>query len=135
MKSAVKLNGLILKSVLLYQVGIIRKFSQKQCKIQLPRYNLGEQEVLESALSTLSKSPKSKIFTTMVPPPKYTGFITNPSYIELLWGWNVCPLPLFFWFACPFLLHPNCQHLHRYILSSGALDTQISCSVYRGIQF
>ena len=57
--------------------GYSEKFWQRQCKIQLPRDNLGEKKVLKSALFRLSESLKSKILTTMVPPPGYTGFITN----------------------------------------------------------
>ena len=54
--------------------GYSGKFSQRQSKIQLSRDNLGEQKVLESALSN---SLKSKIFTTMVSPSEYNEFITN----------------------------------------------------------
>ena len=57
--------------------GYSGKFSQRQYKIHLPRDNLGELKVLESALFRLSKGVKSKGFTTMVPTPGYTGFITN----------------------------------------------------------
>ena len=39
--------------------------------------NLGEQKVLESAFFRFSKSLKSKVFETTVPPAGYTGFITN----------------------------------------------------------
>ena len=65
-----------------------RKFSQRQYKIQLSRDNLGEQKVLKSAFGRLSKSLKSKVLVTNVPPPGYTGFVTNLLF-ELLGGWNV----------------------------------------------
>ena len=57
--------------------GYSGKFSQRQCEIQLPRDNLGEQKVLESAFFRFSKSLKSNILATRVPPPGYFGFITN----------------------------------------------------------
>ena len=60
--------------------GYSRKFLQRQCKIQFPRDNLGEQKILEKALLRLSKSLKSKILTSMVPPTGYTGFITILSF-------------------------------------------------------
>ena len=53
------------------------RFLPRQCDIQLPKDNLGDQKVLESEFFMLSKSLKSKILTTMVPPPGCTGFITN----------------------------------------------------------
>ena len=53
--------------------GYSAKFSRRQCKIQLSSYNLGEQNVLKSAFCNLSKSLKTKMLGTMVPPPKYTG--------------------------------------------------------------
>ena len=56
--------------------GYSRKFLERQCKIQLPRENLGEQKIPEKALFRFSKSIKSKILTSMVPPLGYTGFIT-----------------------------------------------------------
>ena len=46
--------------------GYSGKLSQRQCKIQLSRDDLGDQKVLESALFRLSKSLKSIIITTMV---------------------------------------------------------------------
>ena len=52
--------------------GYSGKFSQRQYKIQLPKDDLGEQKVLESPLFRLWKNLKSKILTTMVPPPEYT---------------------------------------------------------------
>ena len=58
------------------------RFSQRQCKIQLSRDNLGEQKVLGSALFKLSKSLKSKIFTAIVPPLEYTvilGLLQPPA--------------------------------------------------------
>ena len=65
------------KHLLLMPGGYSGKFSWRQCKIQLPRDNLGEQNVLEKAFFWLSVSLKSKILATRVPPPGYTGFITN----------------------------------------------------------
>ena len=109
------------------------KFLQKQCKIQLSKGNLlGERKVLESDLFRLSKSLKSNIFTAIVPPPKYTGFITNLPFgatrsLE-------CTLPCSLFLTClPFFITPNLPTL-RYFLSSGALDAQISCCEV-GIQF
>ena len=55
----------------------LRKFSRRQCKIQLSRDILGEQKALKSAFFRLSKKLKSKNLANMVPPPGYTGFITN----------------------------------------------------------
>ena len=46
-------------------------------EIQLFRDNLGEQKVLKNAFCRHSKRLKSKSLATMVPPPGYTGFITN----------------------------------------------------------
>ena len=106
--------------------GYTGKFSQRQCKIQLLRDNLGELKVLESALFRLSKNLKSKIFTIMVLPPRYILGLLQ-AYFELLWGWNVWPLALFFWLACPFLLHSTYQHLYRYFLSSGAFRVIHGC--------
>ena len=57
--------------------GYSGKFSQRQCEIQLPGDNLGEQKVLESAFFRLSKSLKFKILATMVQRIVYTRFITN----------------------------------------------------------
>ena len=57
--------------------GYSWKFSWRKCENHLPRDNLGEQKVLESAFSRISKRLKSKILATMVTPPGYTGFITN----------------------------------------------------------
>ena len=53
------------------------RFLRRQCDIQLPKDNLGDQKVLESEFFMLIKRLKSKILTTMVPPPGCTGFITN----------------------------------------------------------
>ena len=58
--------------------GYSGKFSQRQYKIQLPKDNLGEQKVLESPLFRLWKNLKSKILTTMVPPPEYTLTLNLP---------------------------------------------------------
>ena len=60
--------------------GYLGKLSQRQCKIQLPRDNLGEQNVVDSAFFRSSKSLKSKSLATMAPPAGYTGFITNLPY-------------------------------------------------------
>ena len=57
--------------------GYSGKFSQRQQKIQLPRDNLGDRKVLESALFRLSMNLKSKFLTTMVPPLEHTGFDIN----------------------------------------------------------
>ena len=77
MKSAVKLNRLTIFEVrIVMSSGYSRKFSQRQCEIQLFRDNLGEQNVL-SAFFRLLKSLKSKILASMVPPSGYAGFITN----------------------------------------------------------
>ena len=57
--------------------GYSGKFLQRQCKIQLSRDILGKKKVLKSAFCRLSKSLKSEILATMVPPPGYTGFIAN----------------------------------------------------------
>ena len=60
--------------------GYWGKFSRKQCKIQLSKYNLGEQKVLESAFFGFQKGLKFKTFTlvtTIDLPPEYAGFITN----------------------------------------------------------
>ena len=75
-KNAVKLNRLLLKFALLCQ-GYSGKLSQRKCEIQFLRDNLGEEKVLESAFFRLAKSLKSKILATSMPPPQYTGFITN----------------------------------------------------------
>ena len=58
--------------------GYSGKFSQRQCKIQLPRDNLGQQKVLESAFFRLSKSLRSKMLATMVPP--VLGYIYQVYY-------------------------------------------------------
>ena len=65
MKSAVKLNRLLLKFEFLCQV----KFLQRQRETQLFRDNLGGQKVLESAFFRISKNLKSKILGTIVPLP------------------------------------------------------------------
>ena len=57
--------------------GYLGKFLQRQCKIHLPRDNLWEPNVLESAFFRLWKSLKSKILATMVPATGYTGFIMD----------------------------------------------------------
>ena len=55
-------------------------------EIQLFRDNLGEQKVLKNAFCRHSKRLKSKSLATMVPPPGYTGFITNFPF----WAtWNL----------------------------------------------
>ena len=53
------------------------KFSQRQCKIQLSRENLGEQNVLESAFFRVFL--KSKISATGAT-SGYAGFITNLQF-------------------------------------------------------
>ena len=64
-----------------------RKFSQRQCKIQLSRGNLREQKVLESTFSDFQRTLKSKMLSTMVPPLGYTGYITNNKPLFLsYWG-------------------------------------------------
>ena len=72
MKSAVELKWLLLKFVLSMSGGYSGKFSQRQYRIQLPKDNLGEQKFLESPVFRFSENLKSKILTTMVPPPEYT---------------------------------------------------------------
>ena len=67
----------IIEARIIVPRGYSGKFSKRQCKIQLPMDNVGEQKVLESFLVKFSKSLKSKILTTMVPFPGYTEFITN----------------------------------------------------------
>ena len=60
--------------------GYWGKFSRRQCKIQLSKYNLEVQKVLESAFFGFQKGLKYKTFTlvtTIDLPPEYTGFITN----------------------------------------------------------
>ena len=57
MKSAAELNRLLLKFLsLCYYGGYLRRFSQRQCKIQLPRDNLREQKILESAFSGFQRA-------------------------------------------------------------------------------
>ena len=76
MKSAVELNRLLLKFVLLCQVDIHNNFLEENAKFTF----LGiicESKVLEKTFFRLSKNLKSKILAAMVPPPGYTGFITN----------------------------------------------------------
>ena len=63
MKNDEELNRLLLKFVL-------------SCLRHSTSYEyLGKQKILEKAFFRLSKSLKSKILATMVPPPGYTGFI------------------------------------------------------------
>ena len=57
--------------------GYSGKFLQRKWEIQLPRDNLREQKVLRNAFFMDSKSLKSKILATRVPPPRHAGFITN----------------------------------------------------------
>ena len=79
MESAVKLNRLLLKLVLLCHSDI----QERQGKLKLSWGNLREQKVLESEFLWLSKSLQSKIstpVTTMVPLPGYIGFNTNLSF-------------------------------------------------------
>ena len=82
------------------------------------------------ALFRLSKSLKSKIFTTMVPPPSpcpqkiYTVFITNLLF-RATWRLErayIPPCSLFLTYL-PFFVTPNLFPTLRYFLSSGALDT------------
>ena len=77
MKSAVEINRLLLKFVLLCQVDIQENTCKNNTKIQFPRDNLGEQKVLESVFFRLSKDLKPKMLVTRVPPPGYTWFMTN----------------------------------------------------------
>ena len=71
--------------------GYSEMLSQRQCKIQLCMYRLGEQKVLESLFFELSKSLKSKIFHRWAPwchlREKLTSLQT--CRFELLGGWNV----------------------------------------------
>ena len=59
MKSSVELNGLLWKFVL--SGGYSRKFSQRQCKIQLSGDNLREQSVLEKDFQDF-REPKIQNF-------------------------------------------------------------------------
>ena len=75
MKSAVELlltliYSTIIKIFFVMLGGYSRKFSRRQCKIQLSGGNLREQKFLLESL-------KPKILATMVPPPGYAGYITN----------------------------------------------------------
>ena len=82
------------------------KFWQRQSKFQLPSDNLGELKVMESPLFRLSKSLKSKIFTSMVLPSEYTGFIRNFQYWATLRLERMPPFSLFL--TClPFFVTPN----------------------------
>ena len=63
------------------------KFLQRQCKIELPRDNLGKQNVLEKAFFRFLKSLQSKILAPVVPPMRLG--LLQTSCFELLGGWNV----------------------------------------------
>ena len=56
MKSALALNRVLLKFLLLMLGGYSRKFSRRQCKIQLSRDNLGEEKVLKSPFSGFQRA-------------------------------------------------------------------------------
>ena len=77
MKSAGGWNRLLLKFISLCQVDIQESSRENTTKFNFLGNNLGEQKVLESAFFRFSKSLKSKVFATTVPPAAYTGFITN----------------------------------------------------------
>ena len=60
--------------------GYSRNFLQGVDEIQLSRDKLGEQKFLESVFFRILQSLKSKTLATMVPPRRYTEFITNLSF-------------------------------------------------------
>ena len=56
--------------------GYSEKFSQRQCKIQLPSNDL-RKHLLGGCIFQTFKEPKIQNFGNWVPPPGYAGFITN----------------------------------------------------------
>ena len=75
MKIAVELNRLLLKFVLLCQLDIQESSREDNAKFNFLGISCKSKKVLKSAFFRLSKSLKSRILATMVPPPGYTGFI------------------------------------------------------------
>ena len=69
MKSAVELNRLLLKFILLCQVDIQESSREDNAKFNFLGISCESKKVLKSAFFRLSKSLKSKILATMVPPP------------------------------------------------------------------
>ena len=66
--------------------GIFRKvLAKRQFKIQLSRNNLGEHKVLQNGFFRLSRSLKSKILATIMPPPKYMGFSKTDLLFWATW--------------------------------------------------
>ena len=64
--------------------GYSEKFSQRQCKIQLPRNDLRE-HLLGGCIFQTFKEPKIQNFGNRVPPPGYIGFITSLPFWATGW--------------------------------------------------
>ena len=77
MKSAVELNRLFLKFILLCQVKIHKNYCENIAKFNFLGIICASQRFWGVHFIRLSKGLKSKILRTRVPPPGYAGFITN----------------------------------------------------------